>query len=89
MLQKALPQLPIGSEPHKKVMSAIQSISGVVPPSAEVPGVQQTELRNLMQNAGKNAMLNQVMGSLGGAGGGAGGPGMAPPAGPGAAGPPQ
>ena len=70
ILQAALPELPIGSEPHKKIMSAIQSISNVVPPSAEVPGVQQTALRDLQQNAGKNAMLQQVIGSLGGANGG-------------------
>lgn len=79
ILQAALPELPIGSEPHKKIMSAIQSISGVVPPSAEVPGVQQTALRDLQQNAGKNAMLQQVMGSLGGANAGGGGAGAPPP----------
>ena len=80
ILQAALPELPIGSEPHKKIMSAIQSISNVVPPSAEVPGVQQTALRDLQQNAGKNAMLQQVIGSLGGAnaGGGAGAGGTPP-----------
>ncbi len=68
ILQGALPQLPIGSEPHKAVMSAIQGISKYIPPSAAVPGVQQTALRDLQQNAGKNAMLQQVMSSLGAGG---------------------
>src|SRR5579864_7799899 len=61
ILQQALPQLPIGSEPHSKVMAAIQSISKVVPPSAEVPGVQQTALRDLARGGQQNAMLQQVM----------------------------
>ena len=78
ILQQALPQLPIGSEPHSKVMAAIQSISKVVPPSAEVPGVQQTALRDLARGGQQNAMLQQVMNSLGGASAGAGGPGGAP-----------
>jgi len=77
ILQSALPELGIGTEPHKAVMNAISSISKYVPPSAEVPGVQQTALRDLAQNAQKNAMLKQVMSSLGG--GNAGGGGAAQP----------
>jgi hypothetical protein len=77
ILQAALPELGIGTEPHKAVMNAISSISKYVPPSAEVPGVQQTALRDLAQNAQKNAMLKQVMSSLGG--GNAGGGGAAQP----------
>ncbi len=68
ILQAALPELPIGSDPHKSVLSAIQGISKFIPPSAAVPGVQQTALRDLQQNAGKNAMLQQVMSSLGSGG---------------------
>ena len=84
ILQTALPNFPAGSDPHSKLLAAIQSISKVVPPSAEVPGVQQTALRDLQQNAGQNAMLKQVMSSLGGGNAGGGGapaaggaPGMA------------
>ena len=83
ILQAALPELPPGSDPHKAVLNAISSISKFVGPSNEVPGVQQTALRDLQANAGKNAMLQQVMGSLGGGQAGAGGgqpaapPGMA------------
>ena len=85
ILQSALPNIPMGSEVHKALLNAIQSISKHVPPSAEVPGVQQTALRDLAQSAGKNQMLQQVMASMGSPGGanaGAGGgapslPGMA------------
>ena len=81
ILQAALPEFPPGSDPHKAVLSAISNISKYVQPSAEVPGVQQTALRDLQAGAGKNAMLQQVMSSLGGAGAGQGGGAGAPPAG--------
>ncbi len=74
ILQQALPELPPGTDPHKAVLNAISSISKYVGPSNAVPGVQQTALRDLQQNAGKNAMLQQVMSSLGGANAGGGGP---------------
>jgi len=81
IMQAALPEVPAGTDPHKAVLKAIADLSKHIPPSAEVPGVQQTALRDLAQNAQKNAMLKQVMGSLGGAnGGGQGGPpGPQPP----------
>ena len=79
ILQQSLPELPMGSDAHKAVLNAISSISKYVPPSAAVPGVQQTALRDLQSNAGKNAMLQQVMSSLGAGQAGAGGGGMAAP----------
>ena len=86
ILQAALPEFPPGSDPHKAVMSAISGISKYVQPSAEVPGVQQTALRDLQSQAQKSGMLQQVMSSLGGAGAGPGGAGAAtPPAMPAAA----
>ena len=79
ILQQALPELPPGSDPHKAVLNAISSISKYVGPTNEVPGIQQTALRDLQQNAGKNAMLQQVMSSLGGGQAGQGaGAGAAP-----------
>ena len=81
ILQTALPEMPMGSDAHKAVLSAISSISKYVPPSSEVPGVQQTALRDLQQNAGKNQMLQQVMSSLGGANAGGGGASAPPPGG--------
>jgi hypothetical protein len=80
ILIEALPEMPIGSEPFKSVQSAIQGLSKHVPASAEVPGMQQTALRDLQQGAGKNAALEAVMRSLGGAGQG-GAPGSSPGAG--------
>ncbi len=88
ILQAALPEFPAGSEPHHALLKSITSISKVIPPSSEVPGVQQSALRDLHGQAGKSAMLQQVMQSLGGAGAGQGGgappPGAAPPPQPGA-----
>lgn len=81
ILQAALPDFPPGSDPHKAILNSISSISKYVGPSAAVPGVQQTALRDLQQNAGKSAMLQQVMQSLGGAGAGPGGGGASPPPG--------
>ena len=83
MLNKALPNLPVGSDIWKAISQAITSISKLSPPSGQTPGVQQTALRNLMQNASRNAMLQQVMGSMG-----AGGASSQPGAGAAAAGGP-
>ena len=78
ILQASLPEFPAGSDPHKAVLNAISSISKYVAPSAEVPGVQQTALRDLQSQAGKSAMMQQVMQSLGGGKAGPGGGGAAP-----------
>lgn len=80
ILQQVLPAIPLGTEPHKAIMSAIQGLTKYIPPTAEVPGVQQTALRDLQQSAGQNAMLQQVMRSLGAGGAqqqGGGSPAMA------------
>ncbi len=84
LLEAVLPELPTGSEPYKAVLSSIQGLSKHISPSDEVPGIQQTALRDLQQNAGKSAMMQQVMNSMGGAAGGAPGGGAAPPPGAGA-----
>jgi hypothetical protein len=83
ILEKALPDLPTGSDPYKAVLSAIQSVSRHVTPSAEVPGVQQTTLRNMQQSAQQSGMLQSLMRSLGGAGaaGSPGGMGLPAPSG--------
>lgn len=83
LLEQSLPTLPTGSEPHKAVLSTLNSLAKIVPASAEVPGVQQTQLRNLQQSAGQNAQLTQLMRSLGGdkaAGSSPAAPGAAPAA---------
>jgi hypothetical protein len=77
ILEQALPTLPTGSDPYKSVLSAIQSISKHVNPSDATPGVDQTALRGLQQDAARSGPLQSLMRSLGGgqsagaAGGGA------------------
>ena len=65
MLQMALPGLPIGSEPQKKVLEAIKSLSAVIPATAEVPGVAMTQLAGLQKQAQESAMLSQLAGAMG------------------------
>lgn len=80
LLEMALPNFPVGSDPHKDTLKAIQSLSKSVPASAEVPGVQQTTLADLQQQAQKSAMFQQVQRSLAAQGGGAPAqPGAPPP----------
>src|SRR5215471_6515846 len=79
ILQAALPELGAGTEPYKAVLNSLQSLNKYVSPSAEVPGIQQTALKDLQSQAQKSAMMRQVMNSLGGAGAG-GSPGSLPAA---------
>lgn len=64
ILQMALPQLPVGSEPHKEVLKAITGLSKSVPASSAVPGVQQTTLADLSQQAQKTSMFQNVQRAL-------------------------
>lgn len=65
ILELALPGLPVGSDPHKAVLSAIQGLSKQVPPSSTVPGVQNTQLMALQKDAGQSAMLQQLARAMG------------------------
>ena len=78
MLNKTISSFPPGSELWQAVSQAITSLNKKIPPTAEVPGVQQTALRDLMQNAQKNSMLQQVLGA-GGAQPGGGPPSLGAP----------
>ena len=71
IMNSVISELPMGSEIHSKVMKVVESMNKVLPPGGGAPGVQQTALRDLHQNAAKNAMLQQVMASMGGGAGGA------------------
>ncbi len=82
ILEKALPELATGSEPYKAVLNAISSVSKHVSPSNEVPGVQQTALRDLGQQAQSSGMMQSLMRSLAGAGQPSGGPQPASSGGP-------
>lgn len=90
MLQTALPGLPVGDEVQKAVLDAITKLSKVAPMSAQVPGVQATQLRGLGQQAQEGAMLQSLLRALQGGGGGAPPPGAGalPPSLPGAGAPP-
>lgn len=83
ILQEALPGLPMGDEIHKTVLDTITKLSKVAPPSAQVPGVQATQLSGLQKQAQQSAMLQALTRALNvpGGGGGAGG-GAAPMASP-------
>lgn len=82
LLQKALPSLQVGSDAHKSVLSAIQSVSKAVPATAEIPGVQANQLRGLQQQAQQGGMIQALMRAMGsGSGGGLpASPGSAAPA---------
>jgi hypothetical protein len=77
ILEAALPSLQTGSDPYKAVLQAISSMARHVSPADEVPGVQQTALRGIQNDAGKGAMMQSLMRSMAGPGGG-GPPGGAP-----------
>lgn len=74
MLQAALPSLPAGSQQHKDVLKALQSLSKHLPQGAPVAGVQQTQIGDMLRNTVKNALLQRIMANRGGGGGAPGGP---------------
>jgi len=57
MLQQALQFFPIGDDMQKAVIDSIQKLSKMAPPSAQVPGVQATNLTGLTEQAQKNAIM--------------------------------
>jgi hypothetical protein len=61
LLEMALPMFPTGSDKHKAAIDSLSKLSKLFPPSAEVPGAQQTELLSLMQKAKQSAMMQAAM----------------------------
>lgn len=86
MLEMAMPKLPTGGEAHKAVIDSIKALSKAYPATEEVPGIQNTQLLGLQEQAKKQAMLQAVIRQqqAGAGGAGAGGPpgggAMPPPA---------
>ena len=74
ILQDALGSLPIGSDPHKAVISAISGLGRHVSPSENIPGNSNVTLQNMLRNSQKNSAVQQVQRSLGGPQAAAGGP---------------
>ncbi len=78
-LSGELANLAPGSDEYKAVFDALGKLNKAIPPSAEVPGIQQQSLRNLQQQAAQSAPMQALMRSGGSPGGGQ--PGVeAPPA---------
>ena len=78
-LSSELANLDPGSDPYKAVFDALGKLNKAIPPSAEVPGIQQQSLRNLQQQAAQSAPMQALMRS-GGAPGGGGAPAPQPAA---------
>lgn len=66
MLQQALPGLMPGSPVHKDVVRAISSVSRHVSQGQPTAGVQQTQLKDLLQNTVRQALLSRIMQQQGG-----------------------
>jgi hypothetical protein len=83
LLEGALPNLPQGTKPYTEVLSTLQKFGKLIPPSNEIPGIQNSALRGIVQNAQQQAPMQALMRSLGGAGqGGPSGAGAPAPGGP-------
>lgn len=65
MLQTALPLFPIGDEMQKAVIDSIQKLSKIAPASAQVPGVQATNLQGLAQDAQRNQLMVALQRAMG------------------------
>lgn len=80
MMEKALPDLPTGSEEYKAVLDSLQKLTKAIPATAAVPGIQKSALAGLAQRASSDSMIRQAQAARAMQGGGApGGPGGAPP----------
>lgn len=62
MMQQALPGLMPGTPVHKDVLKAVSTISRHIPAGAPSAGVQQNQLKDLLQSVVKNALLSRIMG---------------------------
>lgn len=67
MIQTALQNLPVGSQLHRDALNAVNRLSRHMPQGTPTAGVQQTMLRNMLQNTLRNAVLQRVMAQRGGA----------------------
>lgn len=83
ILEKALPELPVGSPQHESCVKAITGLSKAYPTSDEMPGIQNSTLMGLQRDAKEGAQMRQLQQMMGAGGGGA--PGGAPPGLPGMA----
>lgn len=65
LLEVALPGIPVGTDPHKAILSAIQGLSKTVPASEAIPGVQMATLAGLAQQAQQSGPLQALTRAMG------------------------
>lgn len=65
LLEQALPNLPVGSDPHKDVLDAISKLSKTAPASEAIPGVQTSQLAGLQRQAQQSAPLQALARAMG------------------------
>jgi len=80
LAQKALPMAPIGSDLHKAFTDVITKLAKIAPAAEAAPGIDETQLKNLMQSAQQSAPMQAFL-RMQGAGAGAGPPASVPGAG--------
>lgn len=68
LLQMALPNIPMGSELHSKVLKTITDLSKSAPASEASPGIQQTAIKDLAAQQQQMAPMVALMRSMGGQG---------------------
>lgn len=73
LLEMALPRFHPGNDKYKACIESLQRLSKQFPASAEVPGVQDTQLLQLQQRAKQSAMMQAAMRQQQAMGGGGGG----------------
>jgi len=78
MIQQALPNLPAGSQQHKDAIRAVQAISRHLPQGTPTAGVQQTQLKDMLQATIRNALMQKIVGQQSQNPGGPQGPGGPP-----------
>ena len=69
MLEKALPDLPVGHPIHKAVLHAIGNLSKNAPPAAASPGVGRQALMQMAAQSQTKSPLDSLMAGMKGAGG--------------------
>ena len=81
IIEKALPELQIGSPQHEACVDAIRKLSKAFPVTDHMPGIQNATLMGLQRSAQEGGVMKQLMASMQKPGGGGAPGGMPPPPG--------
>jgi hypothetical protein len=76
IIERALPDLQVGSPPHEACIKAIKELSKAIPATEEIPGVQSATLMGMQRESQEGAPMQALQRIMGG---GAGAPPGAPP----------